>query len=172
VAPTHLWAGAFPAVDGGCDTVRFFLPRQETVEVHEGSHLPPQMPSCSMHRHWLAAGRTEARRRDLQQEDGFNQFKRTALLNRASCKPSLNVRRRRASIARASHSVRAFGGHDVNVPPHFPSLPEAPALRAARPLPLMPVLMTFQCSPQGSPQRRRRTTPRPVLSGNRLTTPF
>jgi len=38
--------------------------------VHEGSHLPPQMPLLK-HRHWLAAEEAEARRRDLQQEDGY-----------------------------------------------------------------------------------------------------
>jgi len=66
--PDHLWL-VRPCRDGGCDYVRF-LPRQETVEVHEGSHLPPQMPLLK-HRHWLAAEEAEARRRDLQQEDGY-----------------------------------------------------------------------------------------------------
>lgn len=66
--PDHLWL-VRPRRDGGSDYVRF-LPRQETVEVLEGSHLPPQMPLLKR-RHWLAAEEAEARRRDLQLEDGY-----------------------------------------------------------------------------------------------------
>ncbi len=58
-----------PRHDGGSDYVRF-LPSQETVEVREGSHLPPQMPLLKR-RHWLAAEEAEARRRQLQQEAGY-----------------------------------------------------------------------------------------------------
>jgi hypothetical protein len=58
-----------PRRDGGSDYVRF-LPCQGTVEIREGSHLPPQMPLLK-HRKWLAADEAEARRRQLQQEGGY-----------------------------------------------------------------------------------------------------
>ncbi|MCP9772098.1 hypothetical protein KBY66_05605 [Synechococcus sp. Tobar12-5m-g] len=66
--PEHLWL-VRPRRDGGSDYVRF-LPRQGNVEVLEGSHLPPQMPLLKS-RHWLATEEAEARRRDLQQEGGY-----------------------------------------------------------------------------------------------------
>lgn len=67
--PEPLWL-VRPRHDGGSDYVRF-LPSQETVEIREGSHLPPQMPLLKC-RHWLAAEEAEARRRHLQQEAGYH----------------------------------------------------------------------------------------------------
>jgi hypothetical protein len=66
--PEQFWL-VRPRRDGGSDYVSF-LRRQETVEVREGSHLPPQMPLLKCRR-WLPLHEAEARRRHLQQEDGY-----------------------------------------------------------------------------------------------------
>ena len=63
-----------PRPDGGCDYVSF-LPAQgpigaTTVEMREGSHMPPQMPLLK-HRKRLGAEEAERCRRKLQQEAGF-----------------------------------------------------------------------------------------------------
>lgn len=62
--------------DGGCDYVSFQIhqgldaARVATVEMREGSHLPPQMPLLK-HRHHLDLAEAERRRRLLQQQGGF-----------------------------------------------------------------------------------------------------
>lgn len=60
-----------PRSDGGCDYVSF-SPTHGSVEMREGSHLPPQMPLLKRRRH-LPAEEAEACRRRLQQEAGFHQ---------------------------------------------------------------------------------------------------
>jgi hypothetical protein len=71
--PKPLWL-VRPRPDGGCDYVSF-LPSQGpigavTVEMREGSHLPPQLPLLK-HRKRLGAEEAEHCRRHLQQEAGF-----------------------------------------------------------------------------------------------------
>ncbi|MFT5339681.1 MAG: hypothetical protein ACI9IO_001424 [Cyanobium sp.] len=71
--PKPLWL-VRPRPDGGCDYVNF-LPAQgpigaTTVEMREGSHMPPQMPLLK-HRKRLGAEEAERCRRKLQQEAGF-----------------------------------------------------------------------------------------------------
>jgi hypothetical protein len=71
--PKPLWL-VRPRPDGGCDYVSF-LPAQgpigaTTVEMREGSHMPPQMPLLK-HRKRLGAEEAERCRRKLQQEAGF-----------------------------------------------------------------------------------------------------
>ena len=71
--PKPLWL-VRPRPDGGCDYVSF-LPDQATigattVEMREGSHMPPQMPLLK-HRKRLGAEEAERCRRKLQQEAGF-----------------------------------------------------------------------------------------------------
>jgi hypothetical protein len=71
--PKPLWL-VRPRPDGGCDYVSF-LPAQgpigaTTVEMREGSHLPPQMPLLK-HRKRLGAEEAERCRRRLQLEAGF-----------------------------------------------------------------------------------------------------
>jgi len=63
-----------PRSDGGCDYVSF-LPGQgpieaATVEMREGSHLPPQLPLLKR-RSRLGIHEAEACRRRLQQEAGY-----------------------------------------------------------------------------------------------------
>lgn len=63
-----------PRPDGGCDYVSF-MPAQgpigaTTVEMREGSHLPPQLPLLK-HRKRLGAEEAERWRRRLQLEAGF-----------------------------------------------------------------------------------------------------
>jgi hypothetical protein len=58
-----------PRSDGGSDYVRF-VPCQGRVEIHEGSHLPPQMPLLTRRRH-LAAEDAESTRRQLLREAGY-----------------------------------------------------------------------------------------------------
>ncbi len=71
--PMPLWL-VRPRSDGGSDYVNF-IPSWEslggaTVEVREGSHLPPQMPLLK--RRWrLAPAEVEACGRRLQQEAGY-----------------------------------------------------------------------------------------------------
>ena len=64
-----------PRADGGCDYVSFLPddnpPGSGTVEIREGSHLPPQMPLLKRRRR-LGAAEAEACRRHLQQEAGFH----------------------------------------------------------------------------------------------------
>ena len=64
-----------PRPDGGCDYVNF-VPTQAngasaTVEMREGSHLPPQMPLLKR-RHRLPLEEAERCRVRLQQNDGFH----------------------------------------------------------------------------------------------------
>ncbi|MCP9908947.1 hypothetical protein KBZ15_03320 [Cyanobium sp. BA20m-p-22] len=71
--PKPLWL-VRPRPDGGCDYVSF-LPAQgpigaTTVEMREGSHMPPQLPLLK-HRKRLGAEEAERCRRKLQQEAGF-----------------------------------------------------------------------------------------------------
>ena len=71
--PKPLWL-VRPRPDGGCDYVSF-LPAQgpigaTTVEMREGSHMPPQLPLLK-HRKRLGADEAERCRRKLQQEAGF-----------------------------------------------------------------------------------------------------
>ncbi len=71
--PKPLWL-VRPRPDGGCDYVSF-LPAQgtigaSTVEMREGSHLPPQMPLLK-HRKRLGPEEAERCRRRLQLEGGF-----------------------------------------------------------------------------------------------------
>ena len=72
--PKPLWL-VRPRPDGGCDYVSF-LPAQGpigaiTVEMREGSHMPPQMPLLK-HRKRLGAEEAERCRHRLQQEAGFH----------------------------------------------------------------------------------------------------
>ena len=71
--PKPLWL-VRPRPDGGCDYVSF-LPAQgpigaTTVEMREGSHLPPQLPLLN-HRKRLGAEEAESCSRRLQLESGF-----------------------------------------------------------------------------------------------------
>ena len=71
--PKPLWL-VRPRPDGGCDYVSF-LPDQgpigaTTVEMREGSHMPPQMPLLK-HRKRLGAEEAESCSRRLQLEAGF-----------------------------------------------------------------------------------------------------
>ena len=71
--PKPLWL-VRPRPDGGCDYVSF-LPAQgaigaPTVEMREGSHLPPQMPLLKR-RSRLGPEEAERCRRRLQLEGGF-----------------------------------------------------------------------------------------------------
>lgn len=76
--PKPLWL-VRPRPDGGCDYVSF-LPAQGphdstaldaiTVEMREGSHLPPQLPLLK-HRKRLGAEEAESCSRRLQLESGF-----------------------------------------------------------------------------------------------------
>ncbi|CAK6690183.1 MAG: hypothetical protein CK549_03675 [Cyanobium sp. Baikal-G2] len=71
--PKPLWL-VRPRPDGGCDYVSF-LPAQgpigvTTVEMREGSHLPPQLPLLK-HRKRLGAEEAESCSRRLQLEAGF-----------------------------------------------------------------------------------------------------
>ena len=63
-----------PRADGGCDYVSFLPddnpPGSGTVEIREGSHLPPQMPLLKR-RHRLGREEAEARCMRLQNEGGF-----------------------------------------------------------------------------------------------------
>lgn len=65
-----------PRPDGGCDYVSFQFdalggpPLTGTVEMREGSHLPPQMPLLKR-RHHLDPDEAERWRRRLEQEGGF-----------------------------------------------------------------------------------------------------
>ncbi len=68
-----------PRADGGCDYVSF-LPGPSnpgaapssaaTIEMREGSHLPPQMPLLKR-RLWLPLEEAEAQRLRLQEEGGY-----------------------------------------------------------------------------------------------------
>ncbi len=66
--PKPLWL-IRPRPDGGCDYVNF-VPLDLTVEMREGSHLPPQMPLLKR-RHRLPLEEAERCRQRLQQNDGF-----------------------------------------------------------------------------------------------------
>ena len=71
--PKPVWL-VRPRPDGGCDYVSF-LPAQgpigaTTVEMREGSHLPPQLPLLK-HRKRLGAEEAESCSRRLQLESGF-----------------------------------------------------------------------------------------------------
>ena len=71
--PKPLWL-VRPRPDGGCNYVNF-QPAQgtgssATVEMREGSHLPPQMPLLKR-RHRLAAEEAERCGRQLEQEAGY-----------------------------------------------------------------------------------------------------
>jgi hypothetical protein len=71
--PKPIWL-VRPRPDGGCDYVNFVpAPRTgtaATVEMREGSHLPPQMPLLKR-RHQLPLEEAERCRLQLQQRDGF-----------------------------------------------------------------------------------------------------
>ena len=71
--PQPLWL-VRPRPDGGCDYVNFVPSQaagtQATVEMREGSHLPPQMPLLKR-RCWLQLDEAEQQRRRLQLEGGF-----------------------------------------------------------------------------------------------------
>jgi len=58
-----------PRADGGSDYVAF-VPGDASVEMREGSHLPPQMPLLKR-RCWLRRDEAEQQRRRLQQEGGY-----------------------------------------------------------------------------------------------------
>jgi hypothetical protein len=47
-----------------------FVPGDASVEMREGSHLPPQMPLLKR-RCWLRRDEAEQQRRRLQQEGGY-----------------------------------------------------------------------------------------------------
>lgn len=71
--PQPLWL-VRPRPDGGCDYVNF-VPSQTsgsgaTVEMREGSHLPPQMPLLKR-RHRLPVEEAERCRQQLQQNGGY-----------------------------------------------------------------------------------------------------
>jgi hypothetical protein len=62
-----------PRNDGGCDYVNFVpgsTPGSASVEMREGSHLPPQMPLLKR-RCWLQRDEAEQQRRRLQLEGGY-----------------------------------------------------------------------------------------------------
>ena len=73
-----------PRADGGCDYVSFLpgpgtpsstssgvaAPGAATIEMREGSHLPPQMPLLKR-RLWLPVEEAEAQRLRLQEEGGY-----------------------------------------------------------------------------------------------------
>ena len=67
--PKPLWL-IRPRPDGGCDYVNF-VPHELTVEMREGSHLPPQLPLLKR-RHRLPLEEAERCRQRLQQNDGFH----------------------------------------------------------------------------------------------------
>ncbi|MBM5828844.1 MAG: hypothetical protein FJ050_12540 [Cyanobacteria bacterium M_surface_7_m2_040] len=71
--PQPLWL-VRPRPDGGCDYVNFVPSQaagtQATVEMREGSHLPPQMPLLKR-RHRLPAEEAERCRLQLQQSGGY-----------------------------------------------------------------------------------------------------
>jgi len=72
--PEPVWL-VRPRPDGGCDYVSFQVQPAldaavHTVEMREGSHLPPQMPLLK-HRRRLDPAEAERRRQRLQQEGGF-----------------------------------------------------------------------------------------------------
>ncbi|MBM5797447.1 MAG: DUF1651 domain-containing protein [Cyanobacteria bacterium K_Offshore_0m_m2_072] len=71
--PQPLWL-VRPRADGGCDYVNFIPSQptgtQATVEMREGSHLPPQMPLLKR-RHRLPAEEAERCRLQLQQSGGY-----------------------------------------------------------------------------------------------------
>jgi hypothetical protein len=74
--PKPLWL-VRPRPDGGCDYVSFpatalddSMACSTTVEMRQGSHLPPQMPLLK-HRQRLGAEEAEHCRRRLQLEAGF-----------------------------------------------------------------------------------------------------
>ncbi|MCP9809958.1 hypothetical protein KBY58_10980 [Cyanobium sp. HWJ4-Hawea] len=71
--PKPVWL-VRPRPDGGCDYVNFQSKLEganpDTIEMREGSHLPPQMPLLKR-RHCLPAAEAELRRRALQQDAGF-----------------------------------------------------------------------------------------------------
>jgi len=74
-----------PRADGGCDYVSFLpgpgtpsaassgasAPGAATIEMREGSHLPPQMPLLKR-RLWLPVEEAEAQRLRLQEEGGYH----------------------------------------------------------------------------------------------------
>jgi len=72
--PKPLWL-VRPRSDGGCDYVNFVpaagAAETTTVEMREGSHLPPQMPLLKR-RHRLPLAEAERCRQLLQQNDGFH----------------------------------------------------------------------------------------------------
>ena len=75
--PKPLWL-VRPRPDGGCDYVNFVPSSADaatalelTVEMREGSHLPPQMPLLKR-RHRLPLEEAERCRQRLQQNDGFH----------------------------------------------------------------------------------------------------
>jgi hypothetical protein len=61
-----------PRADGGCDYVSFVpgAGHPGSVEMREGSHMPPQMPLLKR-RCWLRTEEAEQQRRRLQQEAGY-----------------------------------------------------------------------------------------------------
>jgi len=72
--PQPLWL-VRPRPDGGCDYVNFVpapaaAAGAATVEMREGSHLPPQMPLLKR-RHHLPREEAERCRQQLQQNDGY-----------------------------------------------------------------------------------------------------
>ena len=71
--PKPVWL-VRPRPDGGCDYVNF-QPDLEggapgTIEMREGTHLPPQIPLLK-HRQRLPLAEAELCRRHLQQDDGY-----------------------------------------------------------------------------------------------------
>lgn len=74
--PDSVWL-VRPRADGGWDYVSFQnQPGMDpaalsTVEMREGSHLPPQMPLLK-HRHRLDPAEAERQRQRLQREGGFH----------------------------------------------------------------------------------------------------
>ncbi|MEB3235257.1 MAG: hypothetical protein VKM98_07505 [Cyanobacteriota bacterium] len=72
--PKPLWL-VRPRPDGGCDYVSF-VPTQAagapaTIEMREGSHLPPQLPLLKR-RHRLPLEEAERCRQQLQQSGGYH----------------------------------------------------------------------------------------------------
>jgi hypothetical protein len=71
--PKPVWL-VRPRPDGGCDYVNF-QPVVEgvlsgTIEMRQGSHLPPQIPLLK-HRQRLPLAEAELCRRHLQRDDGY-----------------------------------------------------------------------------------------------------
>jgi len=137
---------------------------RKTVEVHEGSHLPP--PDAPAQHRPLA----RLKKRGPGAVDLCNRRRLSIQRNRSSgivlSVPSLNVR------GAAPRTLRAITLSRIDWRPlnqrsaHFPVAAWRSPYAAGSALPLLPVLMTFQ-APARSPQAPRRRPPGPCSGGNR-----